>query len=412
MKFFRNIVPAAIAGLMIIQSVPVYGSSLVQVGTKPVSSSDAYGQGQNKTRPDLTVADATKKAIDHNESIKKSENAEEVSDEAYKDLQRAYNNAENSNAFFAAATNMLSFELSRSLNIKSIKAQKENVEYTILQTFNSILNAEKDLALYDEQIKISEKNIEINKIKLDLGMVSQTAFDTEKLKHDKLVESRATYQSSIDKAYVRLNQVMGQKLENRYNLILTLPEYQALENVNLTTYTSKFLSESLEVKQAEDDIQVAKYDMDTYETPVNFATSEILASDAGKIKKEQAYANAVRNKTNIQETLKKTVMDTYNSIKDLEISIKTQELDLENSKKQLEISKKQLELGQTTKFAVDKLEYSIQEKEAALEKSKNSHTIMVIAFKNPNLLSSSVGAGNNNQSAAPQPGDAESEAAM
>mgnify|MGYP003623795114 CR=1 FL=1 len=81
----------------------------------------------------------------------------------------------------AAEVKLMNRELSRSLNLKNIEAKKENVEYSIMKYFNTIINAEKTLEVFEEALNIHKKDLDILELKLKLGMVSQLEYDTSAL---------------------------------------------------------------------------------------------------------------------------------------------------------------------------------------------------------------------------------------
>lgn len=374
LKLLKKILPAVLSSLLIIQAVPAY--ALTQT---------------NAEITNLTVPEATRRAIDHNETIKKSNETEDLSDDKYALLKESTKNAITEDTLFTAYTNLLQFELSRSLNIKNIKAQEENVEHGIIQIFNTILTAENGLSLYDENLKLTKKDLDITFLKLSLGLTSQFEYDSAKSAYENMLIQRSLQQSNIDKAYRQLNETMGQDLTKKYNLILNL-DYELLGEVNLTTYASKFIANSLAIKQAKDNIQVAQYALDTH--TYNYDPYTGLETSAGgtKQEKEMDLSRAKRNLTSSEENVKKSVIDTYNSIKDLELKIASQTIELNNINLKLDIAQKRLELGQVTQLSVDKLLLEKHNLENEMQNNKNDHSILVLAFKNPNIIASASSA--------------------
>jgi len=370
LKLLKRILPVVLSSLLIIQAVPAY--ALTET---------------NAELTNLTVPEATRRAIDHNESIKKSNETEDLSDDKYTLLRESARNATTEDAVFTAYTNLLQFELSRSLNIKNIKAQEENVEHGIIQIFNNILNAEEGLAVYDENLKLTKKELDITFLKLGLGLASQFDYDSAKAAYENMLIQRNLQQSGIDKAYRQLNETMGQDLNKKYNLVLNL-DYELLGEVNLTTYASKFIANSLAIKQAKDDIQVAQYALDTHTYNYDPYTGLEISAGGTKQEKEMDLSRAKRNLTSTEESVKKSVIDTYNSIKDLELKIASQEIELENLNTKLDIAQKRLELGQVTQLSVDKLLLEKHNLEYEMETNKNDHAILIMAFKNPNIIAS------------------------
>jgi hypothetical protein len=339
----------------------------------------------------LTVSEAAKMAINEDSAVKNLNDTEDLSGDK---LEQALDNMHDSfalgeSAMLNAQVNYMSLELSSSLAIKDITARKENVEYSITKYFNTIINAEKALELFDSSLDIQKRELDITKLKLNLGMVSQLDYDTALLNFERAGNSRLVYVNSIDKAYRDLNGAMGKPLENRYNLVLNL-EYKPIEEINITQYTDTFLNKSLTIKRAEDAKDVAEFQMDNYIPDYDIETREIYEDYNKEDQLLADFNQASRSLADIKLSVKESIIDTYNSLRDMEVDIKAGELELQTSNQQLTILEKRLALGQVTALDVDKLKYDIKNKEDDLRKTKNNYVLTVIAFKNPNLLTAAL----------------------
>ena len=335
---------------------------------------------------ELTVAKAAQKAISNNNTIKNAEDNNSLSDE---NLRKAYDSlysAKTNDALLNAEVNIMTQEMSRSLAIENIQSQKENVEYNIMKYFNSIINAEKNLELFEASLALDKKKLEIAKVRLELGKISQTDFETLQNTYDKNLKSKQTYQASIDKAYRALNNDMGAKPETRYTLILDL-EYKEIGNVNLISHTEKFVQESLNVKQVENSLKTAEFRMDNYSDSYDPQTGAIPDPYNAYDQLVVSYNQAYRSLTDTKNTVSENINSTYNSLKEAENSIETKEGDIKSLYKEYEILKIKFEMGKVTRLDLDEKLYSIQNQEESLRQAMNSHTLTKISFSSPNLLS-------------------------
>jgi len=333
----------------------------------------------------LTIKDAAKKAIENDTNIKNAEESLELYDDKMKKATDTYLSATTTDAILNASINMMNLDLSRALSIKNIDSQKENVEYNIQKYFNTIINAEKSAELYEESLAIQKKKLDISKVKLELGKISQNDYDKEAAAYEQSLMSKEAYLSTINKAYRDLNSYMGKPLDTTYELVLEL-EYEVVPEVNLTAYTDTFVNKSLSVQQAKDSMTVAEYQLDNYTEPYNTVTGLVSESYGEYEQLLSSFNQASRSYSDTVEKVKKSVIDSYNSLREAEVTIKSKEMELEEAYKQLEILKTKLELGKITQIEYDEQAYDIKNKEENLRKEKNNYALSAIAFLSPNLL--------------------------
>ena len=377
MKHMKKIISLVLMTGLLLQSVTAFGG-VVSTSAKP-----------ENIRPALSVAQATRKAISNSSAINNAVDTESLGDETIKKATDAlFSSAPTNAALVGAEISLMSAEMSRALNLQDIDAKKQNVEYQITKYFDAIISAEKEIVLFDESLEIVKKNLAIAQLKLSLGMISQLDYYTAALDYERVVNARQTKLSAIDSAYRVLNSYMGENLDNKYTLELTLT-YKEVGDINLNAHADKFVKESLTIKQVENAAKLAEYSVDKYSTPYNPMTGVIIESGVPSYDELVVSQNqALRGLADTKKAVRDAVIATYSGLKDMEIGIKVNEIDLEKAKMQLKVMEKMLELGQVTNLEVSMLKYDIHSKELALEKSKNTYTLTLMAFSNPNLLMS------------------------
>jgi len=377
-KFSRKILAFVLVAGLSLQSVNVFAG--------PASTSRKVKTESEIT--ELTVEEATQKAIRNNTSLKNAMDDETLSDDNIRKAIDAMHDARTDQTLTAANVSLMNAELGRALNLKDIESQKQNVAYQISKYFNTILNAQRDVALYDESLTIAKKELDIAKLKLDLGMISQLDYDTAALNYEQIESARLTKINAIDSSYRDLNKYMGvSPLDKQYTLKLEL-EYKPVGNININSHAENFVKNSLTVQQIENTVKTATYTAENYVDPYNPATGEILDSTTTKEQLTVAQNKALRSLEDTKTSVYESVVSAYSSLKDSEINIKAAEIELEKAQKQLAATEKMLELGQVTQLDVDKLKYDINSKQLTVQKAKNAYALALEAFSNPNLLTS------------------------
>ena len=340
------------------------------------------------TVPVLTVEEAARRAIRNNAAIANAEDDESVADEVVRRAQDFVFDARTDHDLTNAMVGLMNAELSRSLNLRDINAQKENVEFQIMRYFNTILNMEADLALSLDNLEIARRDLLISRLKLSLGMVSELDYEAADLAVIRIETNIERMQSSIAGAFRDLNSFMGAtgiNLNQKYILSLEL-YYEPLEPVNLSRHADTFVRESLVVQRAQNAADIAAYRVDFFFTPHNPLTGVIPTGYITYDERVVELNHALRNLSNTRQRVREGVISSYSNLRDLELNIRATTIELERLIRQLEVSETMLELGRITPVEVDRLRFEIASMENSLAQAKNNHTILSIAFNNPLIM--------------------------
>jgi len=373
MKFSRKILTLVISASLIMGSVQVAFASAATAAS---------------AIPPLTVEEAAMRAIRNNTSIANAEGDESVADEVVKRAQDAVFEAVTSATLTNAMIGLMNAELSRSLNIRDLVAQRQNVEFQITRYFNTILNMENDLALLFENLAMAKRELVIAELRLSLGLMSELDFEAAEFSVVRIETNIGLLESSIERAFRDLNSFMGVygiDLDQRYELKLELSEFTPLPAVNLNHHAQRFVTESLRVQQAENAVQTARYRLDHYVTPHNELTGQIVPGQTRE-EVEVDLSRVTRALADTRQVVRENVLNMHSDLRTSELRIRADELELERLQRQLEVSETMLELGRTTPMEIDALRLNITSQENALAQAKNSHTILAFAFNNPNII--------------------------
>jgi len=345
--------------------------------------------------PVLTVEEATRRAIRNNTAITDAHDRESVADESIRRAQEGRQNAITSAQITDANVALMNAELSRSLNIRDIQARQQNVEFQITRYFNSILNLQADLELATRNLSMANRELQITRLKLSLGMVSDLEHEASMLAVTRIENNIELLGSSIDRHFRDLNSSMGENASNlsrRHALQLTLV-YEPVHVVNIDRHMQTFVNESLAVAREENAAQAARYRAENHATEHHPLTGEIATATAITYEERVVTQNqALRAVEDARQSVREGVLTSYNNLRDLELNIRSDEIELAQARRQLEVTEAMLGLGRSTQVEVDRQRLDIARRENSLQQARNNHSISRIAFNNPNILTTPGGA--------------------
>lgn len=327
----------------------------------------------------LTVNEAVNRATSYSRSLKNYEEQKILSEENHDSIKDKYILATDE-----ASSLNLAVSLKESLNnINNIDnnsaIEKENIEYNIIKFFTNVLNAEDDLKISIQKLKNAETDLEIAKIKKQLGTISELEYNTQKLAYDQMVTSIQTKQNSLTTAYNSLSKVLGENINTQYELILDekYKTFEKLENKNLDYYIATALSTSQKIKELEKQIDIAQYKSDVYSlTFVNSSTKKSLDID---------YAKNTRNLTDVKVILKDSVTELFNSILTMESSYDNQVKQISKLENDLNVLNVKNQIGRATDLEIKNLQANIETAKLELQKLIFNHNLSKMKLNNINL---------------------------
>ncbi len=331
--------------------------------------------GADLDRESLTVEDAVEKAVKYSKTIKNLSENSEITDENIKSIT---SNLISSNEPAQIVNFAIQLKEARNTienNKLNAEAEKQNIELSVISFFASVLNAERNIELFEDEIAIAEKELKADEVKTNLGLLSKNDFENQKIEYNKKLKERDSLQISIDEAYVSLNKVLGNELDKKYNLVLDI-EYRELGNVGLDYAVLRAVDSNISVSEKKSAVEIAKYGLDSYTS---------MTDNNTKLTKQNSYNSSVRSLEDEKISIKEKVINTYNSIIKLENAYKTNLSELENMKKQLDIKEIQLNLGKITPIELENYKYSIKKLEADIQNQIYNHEILLRRFENSNL---------------------------
>lgn len=373
------LMPAYSASAAVKSKVSSIAGEKVILGTS--ITGEKYSNAPTEVQ-DLTIDQAVEKAINYSRNLK---NIEENLDIVEAD--------EKSTIYLWQATDQPTASVSYSIALRQIAnslknynsnkaVEKEKINYNVLQLFYGLKDAERNIELYDKKIDLTKRQLEIYKVMMSVGKMSQIEYDSKVTECENLEASKLSIQNAHDAAFRTLNQIMGENVNIKYNIILDDLNFNPVSSeLNVNAAVSTALATNQSLKELADKVDLAKYTKDTY-----YYRAFTGESNSDKETIDSNYAQASRGYDDAKTALVKSINGLYDDIKNAESEYKQNSLNLKDMQEQLLVKETQLSLGKTTQIEVDAYKLSIEQLEAKMESSVRSYDLLVRQFNNSNLI--------------------------
>ncbi len=327
---------------------------------------------------DLTIDDAVTAAIAYSRDLKNLEENIDIAEDNEKSVRNSWSVSEDYDEQHSLSVQLRQLANTLSNYSANKEKAKQQIEYNVRSIFYSIYTAENSLAIYDEQIDINARQLEIYKTMLDLGKLSQTEYNNYKLEYDTLVSDKAATETQISSAYRSLNQLMGKDIAQQYNLIVDDLEFENMTGTTLSYAISTALSTNQTLKETEESMNIYKYTLDTY------IDGSTVSSDRSQT--EANYAQSTRTLADAKTSLTASITSLYEEIIEAERTYSDNVSELAYMEEQLQIKETQYSLGKITELELDAYKLSIDTLKNSMVTATYNHDLMVRQFENSDLI--------------------------
>ncbi|MNW39660.1 hypothetical protein D3C74_167520 [compost metagenome] len=327
----------------------------------------------------LTYDDAVKLAIADSTSVKSGETS---IDQAGKILKEAGKNIDfvpaeagaegQDKAFKGYAQTNLNYETTK----KNLEMTKEGIEYNVKDLYNKLLQKQNAVKLAALNIEDAERKLKVVQIKRDNQLSSdyEVTQATNQLTQNQAALEKA--KKELDSAYVSLNQAIGYKPEQRYEL-KDKPVYSEFKD-NVETKVSQVLTSSTAIWLSEQQVDLAELSLKLY----NFSTPGDTPYEAQQLDVEKAqYATEGTKKQ-----LEGLVRSIYNNIKGLESQYSQIQASLVSARSAADMAKKQFDVGLATELQVYEANLKVTTAEQQAEDLVTSIDTLKMAYSKPWVL--------------------------
>lgn len=325
----------------------------------------------------LTIDEATEKAISYSKTLKTLSENSIIAQENYDSVVSDYLITDQSHEALNLVTRLKS-ALNQLTNISaSEELEKESIHFNVINFFFSVLSAEKELELYKQSLEIAEKELKIAEVKKNLGIISEVEYDTKRLSYQKQVAELSNKELTITNAYRSLNNILGNDIDTRYNLIID-DEYltfSSISETSLATYINKGLGNSNKLVQLQQSVDLAKHEVETY-TSLNSSSLQSV---------EISYAQAQRTLSEAKTNLEQSITDLYNNTLQLEDNYEMKLKDIAEQEKTVELLEIKYNLGTATELELIQAKYQLEVLNFELETIIFNHNVYKMKLENINL---------------------------
>ncbi|MCD8089074.1 MAG: TolC family protein [Clostridiales bacterium] len=326
----------------------------------------------------MTVDMAVERAIAQSSTIKTYEDNIEIAEDNMSDVRVWRNAATEFTEVNSYAIQYKTLESNVATYKQRIEVEKQTIRYQVESYFSNIINAQNSLAIYDEYLDIETRNLEIYKKQLELGLISQTQYDSYLDSYNSAVTTKTTLQNTVDSNYTSLNTLLSYNVAAVYDVDLGDIEYEPIDRSTLETQVALATSSSnLNIAILQRSVDIAKYTLELH--------SELYSSETKLEVTSQLYT-AQSNLNDTKLSYEGTIKTLYQSIVESEENYSDLVSQLNTLNNTMSVYEKQYELGQITELQLDTYHYTVKSLENQIEQALYSHYLLVQQYENPNLL--------------------------
>ncbi|MGP1597541.1 TolC family protein [Peptoanaerobacter stomatis] len=262
----------------------------------------------------------------------------------------------------------------------SYDAQRDAIGVGLKNIFLKIEYLEKNENLIQEKIANMRKNISINTIKYKYGMISKLDFENSQLELDKLKNSQKENTLQLESAYKDLSNIVGSKVDQKVEYIKI--EYKTLSSLGISKESAigtaisqapTIFRQNANIRALEERIKYDLLDKSQTSLPREETSTSVGIQDVNLRINKQSIENAV--------------IETANSIENLELNIKNIDDQIENLQRQSKNMAQLVKLGMKTSIELENLNLKIEDLQMQRRNLLNNHDISLERYTKPYLLS-------------------------
>ncbi|NHM28848.1 TolC family protein [Desulfofundulus sp. TPOSR] len=339
-------------------------------------------------RPELSLSKAIEMAVKQSKDLKMDEleikRTEALREEAADRL--SFTPTEGSSydpEVEAAWYSLLQADLTWRMSKKSYDARLDGITLAACQLYWNVLKARESVKVKELALELARLELQKSQSAYRLGLTgrlqsSGSAASVKGLEQAgadvaKAESELAAAQNELDKAYLKLNQLLGLHPGDRPVLVDKL-EFCPLQVANLDTEVNRVLESSPSVWLAEQKVTQKKYSTD-----LMFASGQYTPYDVRRAELAQAELDA----RNARDAVEMQVRELYHTLKSLEESYRSAEQAVATAQEELKEKQVMFRLGMATRVDVLAAEVSLASANYALTDLAAQHSYNKMVFQKP-----------------------------
>ena len=336
--------------------------------------------------PLLTIEEATRRAISNSLALRAMQDNIILSEESSQRVRdQMFRPMVDVTQVIAWQANLMRAEAARAASLNNIDAQRDTLEFIVHRHFANIVMAENEIILFESSLNLARRDIDIMRVKLELGMVSAAEYNIANLNYEALLNERTALQNALLDAHRELNRLIGLP-EDRVHRIEYTVDFEPLPSAfNLVGHISHSVANNVHVVNARGQSATARFEYENHRSQVDMITGMVIPGGPTRTEREIAYTQASRDAREARDRVENMVNDMYNQINSLELSINTLHIQLRLAYAELSLRSALFEAGQITRTELDRLEHNMITLEENIRRLEVNHSLVVMQFLNPNI---------------------------
>ena len=330
---------------------------------------------EKKDAIELTLQEATQKALSRSTALKTSNMDLNISAEKLEDEENSIAGGHT----FEQLLNYIKQNASYTTSKLNQQVTEESVKFSLKQVYIEIINKEREIALTKMSLKTAEKELLIARTKQKLGLISEQELKNQELSYQKTLASVEQEEIAVQNAYRSLAELIGMDIDENYQLTLE-PVYEPLElKVTLDTYITSKINTDPNIKQQQ-------INVDTATSEAKFTHASVPESATADQEADNSVAKAELTLSDQKSSLRTKLQNCYDNIIQLETSYQNNLTELETLKQQLAIVEKKYQLQQNTELEVLEAKQNVAAKESEIIGQMYEHMLLLEQFEYSYLL--------------------------
>ncbi len=374
----KSMIAFLLIGAMSANSVTVFAQEATE---EYVASEDTLGFltvlqiPEKKDAIELTLEEATQKALSRSTALKTSNMDLNISAEKLEDEENSIAGGHT----FEQLLNYIKQNASYATSKLNQQVTEESVKFSLKQVYIEIINKEREIALTKMSLKTAEKELLIARTKQKLGLISEQELKNQELSYQKTLASVEQEEIAVQNAYRSLAELIGMDIDENYQLTLE-PVYEPLElKVTLDTYITSKINTDPNIKQQQ-------INVDTATSEAKFTHASVPESATADQEADNSVAKAELTLSDQKSSLRTKLQNCYDNIIQLETSYQNNLTELETLKQQLAIAEKKYQLQQNTELEVLEAKQNVAAKESEIIGQMYEHMLLLEQFEYSYLL--------------------------
>lgn len=268
-------------------------------------------------------------------------------------------------------------------SMKNIKYSKEmtedGCELVVKNYMTAIVNGEKSVEMLKDSFDMVSKNTQFNRIKYDLGMLSETEYKEALNDYTEAKYTLELAEFNLETAYNNLSDIIGLRNGEKFVVEYNVDYEQYPVEADLNAWANSKISNDPMLKIAQNSVDDAEFQMDyvAIDNGTDYDTRDKNLSAAG------------RDYNDTKNSLILALKNGYITVKQAEINIENKKIALEEAQTAYNNAVLSRQVGYITDTELQGAGIALKKAEADLESAILNHDIAKFMLDRPYMLAQS-----------------------